>query len=83
LRERITKGINKGLIAFGIVLFIIGLALYLYPQGYNIGGTYYVKDYPYQTLGIILVIAGIVFSVLALFYSPRKVNDLPPPPKST
>jgi drug/metabolite transporter (DMT)-like permease len=64
---------NKGLIVFGIVFGVIGVLLSLQRVGY------YYSDltYPYQTIGIVLVIAGIVFVALGLLYSPRKI---PPPP---
>ena len=42
---------NVGLILIGIILLVIGLAAYTYQ--YRFG-------YPYQTLGIILGVAGIV-----------------------
>jgi uncharacterized membrane protein HdeD (DUF308 family) len=64
---------NKGLIVFGIVLLIIGLVASFYKD------PYYYKDYPYQTIGIVLVIAGILFVALGFLYSPRKT---PPPPSN-
>jgi uncharacterized membrane protein YidH (DUF202 family) len=65
---------NKGLLVFGIVLLTIGLALSLYQVN-----RYYELTYPYQTIGMFLVIAGIVFVALGFLYSPRKT---PPPPSS-
>jgi uncharacterized membrane protein YidH (DUF202 family) len=65
---------NKGLLVFGIVLLAIGLALSLYQVN-----RYYELTYPYQTIGMFLVIAGIVFVALGFLYSPRKT---PPPPSS-
>ena len=62
---------NKGLALFGIVLLAIGLLAYFYyyPTGYAPNQTLH---YPYQTAGIVLVIAGIVFVALGFFYSPKK-----------
>jgi len=62
---------NKGLLVFGIVLLAIGLVLSLYRVGY------YSFTYPYQTIGIVLIVAGIVFAALGFLYPPRKT---PPPP---
>jgi len=47
---------NKGLIIFGIVLLAIGL----------VRATVFSTSYPYQTFGIVLVVAGIVFVALGL-----------------
>jgi uncharacterized membrane protein HdeD (DUF308 family) len=73
---------NKGLIVFGIILLIIGLIASFYPitktsgdAAYNIPATY---TYPYQTLGIILTISGIIFVALGLLYPSHRT--LPPPP---
>jgi drug/metabolite transporter (DMT)-like permease len=63
---------NKGLLVFGIVLLAIGLALSLYQVRF-----YENLTYPYQTIGIVLIIAGILFVALGFLYSPRKT---PPPP---
>jgi hypothetical protein len=63
---------NLGSLIFGALFFVIGLALSLYNAGggyYN--GHYYSFYYPYQTVGIILILIGIVFVGLGLFYSPR------------
>jgi O-antigen/teichoic acid export membrane protein len=73
---------NKGLIIFGIVLLIIGLIASVYPVTktiFEIGlGTHDTLTYPYQTLGIILSIAGIIIVVLGFLYPSHRT--LPPPP---
>ena len=70
-------GRNKGLIIFGIILLIIGLVASFYSRTeYPSGGP---NTYPYQSIGILLVIAGIMFVALGLLYSTRKT---PPPPSS-
>jgi vacuolar-type H+-ATPase subunit I/STV1 len=74
---------NLGSLIFGAVLLLIGLVASFYNSGEGIyGGKGYSNFYPYQTIGIILILIGIVFVGLGLFYSPRKINDLPPPPKN-
>jgi vacuolar-type H+-ATPase subunit I/STV1 len=68
---------NKGLIIFGIILLAIGLVASFYSQTeYPSGGR---MTYPYQSIGILLDVAGIVFVALGFLYSPRKT---PPPPPS-
>jgi drug/metabolite transporter (DMT)-like permease len=73
---------NKGLIIFGIILLVIGLVASFYPQtgteerfnsdtGRNEMVTV-ILGYPYQTVGILLDVAGIVFVALGFLYSPRK-----------
>jgi hypothetical protein len=60
---------------FGIALLIGGVVASLYQEtidGYDTG------RYPYQTVGILLIVVGLIFVGLTLFYSPRKTNDLPP-----
>jgi hypothetical protein len=76
---------NLGSLIFGAVLMSIGLVAYFYETGSYSYSSYtpnlwLSSGYPYQTLGIILIVAGIVFVGLGLFYSPRKTNNLPPPP---
>jgi uncharacterized membrane protein len=78
------EGKNKGLIIFGIILLLIGLVAYFYPQIRYYESGYYKgeeisRTYPYQNLGMVLVLAGIIFIALGFLYSPRKTP--PPPPK--
>ena len=66
---------------FGIVLLIVGLVAASYSivlvPGYD-STVATVYSYPYQTVGIVLIIAGVIFAGLGLFYSPQKTNNLPP-----
>lgn len=67
-----TKGIevkNMGILIFGIILFLIGLVASFYPEQY-----YDIVRYPHQNLGIVLILAGIVFTALGFLYSPRKTE---------
>ena len=76
-----TKGIgikNKGIFIFGIILLLIGLGASFYEKreylpewGYDVS-----RGYPYQVIGTILVLAGIVFIALGFFYSPRKTEPI-------
>jgi vacuolar-type H+-ATPase subunit I/STV1 len=70
-----TKGIeikNKGILLFGIILLLIGLVASFYMHRLNPGYVPARYDYPYQGIGIVLVLAGIVFVALGFFYSPRR-----------
>jgi uncharacterized membrane protein len=74
------EGRNIGLIALGIMLLVIGLIAYSYES--QTWSDYYQRwngtgRYPYQVVGIILIVAGIVFIPLGLLYPARKT---PPPP---
>jgi vacuolar-type H+-ATPase subunit I/STV1 len=81
-----TSGIeikNKGLLLLGIILLVIGLAASLYEKietGNVLGYTYSVsRGYPYQSIGVILAVAGIVFVALGFLYSSQRIP--PPPPQ--
>ena len=72
---------NLGSLIFGAVLLLIGLVASSYESRYYFSdGSYLSHGYPYQTIGIVLIVAGLIFVGLGLFYSPRKTNTLPPPP---
>jgi len=72
-----TNGIeikNKGILIFGIILLLIGLGASFYYESKSIFGIEYLRTYPYQTIGIALVLVGAAFIGLAIFYSPRKTE---------
>ncbi len=54
------------LIVFGCALLLIGLGAYFYRENLNPGGTYIMYEYPYQTLGLILSVAGILVTSIGL-----------------
>lgn len=60
---------NIGFLVFGIVLLIIGLVASLYHETERTDGGLIDKGHPYQNIGIILALTGIVFIVLGLLYS--------------
>jgi len=73
---------NKGLLLFGIILLLIGLIASFYVERTMIQGLpdYWgnpgppieiSRTYPYQGIGIVLVLAGIIFVAIGFFYSPR------------
>jgi len=68
---------NKGLLLFGIILLLIGLVASFYVQVETFttswGEVWEVsRNYPYQGIGIVLVLAGIIFVAIGFFYSPQK-----------
>ena len=68
---------NKLLLLFGIVLLVIGLIAALYEKVETMyipyyGNISYSRGYPYQTIGIILIVAGIGLAALSFFYTGRK-----------
>ena len=73
---------NKGFLLFGIILFIIGLAASFYqqtktelqwnPDTHEWTNVSVPIGYPYQGIGAVLVIAGIVFIALGFLYPIRK-----------
>jgi drug/metabolite transporter (DMT)-like permease len=77
---------NKGLIVFGAILLVIGLIASFYHATWQTDYGPIDKGYPYQNVGILLDVAGIVFIALGLLYSPRKTlppSNNPPTPSST
>lgn len=62
------KPMYKGLLIFGIIVFIIGLVCALYKEVPYPGWT---PRQPYKDIGMILTIAGIVLTTLG-FILPRK-----------
>ena len=73
------EGKNKGLVIFGIILLIIGLVASFYLEQHYVSHVGYQTVTPYQSVGIILAVAGIVFIALGFLYPSRKT---PPPPPS-
>jgi nitric oxide reductase large subunit len=72
-----TRGIeikNKEILILGIILLLIGLIASLYYESKSIFGIEYMRTYPYQSIGIVLVLVGAGFIALAFFYSPRKTE---------
>jgi len=74
---------NKASLLSGIILLVIGLVASFYKETYRIGRYSYdtVTVTPYQNAGIALIVSGILFLALGLFYSPRQPS--PPPPKQS
>ena len=62
---------NKALLLIGIILLVIGVVLSLYKEDLGTSGGIMRTAYPYQIIGIVLAVAGIVLMVLGFFYSPR------------
>jgi drug/metabolite transporter (DMT)-like permease len=73
---------NKGLVIFGIILLVIGLVASFYHETWQTSYGPIDKGYPYQTIGIVLAVAGIVFVALGLLYPSRKTPSPPPPPSN-
>jgi phosphate/sulfate permease len=67
---------NKGFVIVGLVLLVIGLFASFYKVTHTVGQapariTYQI-GYPYQIVGIILLLAGIVFIALGFLYPLQK-----------
>jgi hypothetical protein len=71
---------NKGLIVFGIILLAVGLVASFYQKTQHVYGVGDQIITPYMNVGIVLIVAAIIFLALGFLYSPRKA--LPPPPPS-
>jgi len=74
---------KNGLIVFGIILLLAGLVASVYPEVKTLpmpGGQpiEISRTYPYQNLGIILVVAGILLSAIGFFYVPQKRETASP-----
>jgi uncharacterized membrane protein YidH (DUF202 family) len=70
---------NKGLIIFGIILLAIGLVASFYSQRkYPVSSYDTTMTYPYQNVGIVLSVAGIVFAALGFLYPSHRTPPAPP-----
>ena len=81
---------NKGLIIFGIVLLGIGLFASFYSEQKYPGAVTpfdLERTYPYQSVGILLDVAGIIFVALGLLLPLPRKTIAPPladnPPQSS
>jgi|Deesub1362B_J571_1020462.scaffolds.fasta_scaffold00714_20 vacuolar-type H+-ATPase subunit I/STV1 len=68
---------HQGLLIFGIILLLIGLIASFYTEVKTytdyFGETWEVyRTYPYQGLGIVLVLTGIILVVIGFLYSQKK-----------
>lgn len=63
---------HQGLLVFGVILLLIGLVASFYKETHYVRGVGYQPLTPYQNIGIVLVLAGIIFIAMGFFYSPRK-----------
>jgi len=61
-----------GLVALGIVILLIGLFASFYYESRTLFGIEIQRVYPYQNLGYVLVLGGIICIALGAVYSPRK-----------
>jgi hypothetical protein len=72
------KGIeikNKGLLLFGIILLVVGLVASFYQEQHYVYHVGYQTVTPYQSVGIILAIAGIIFVALGFFYPSQRPSS--------
>ena len=58
---------NKGALVFGFILLVLGLFVYVYV---DTGGDFSADQY--NILGLILVIAGLLFAAVGFFYPPKR-----------
>jgi hypothetical protein len=72
---------NKGVIFLGIVLLVIGLAASFYYESKTIFGIEYMRTYPYQNVGIALIVAGVILIAGGFLYQPQREPSQPPQPQ--
>ncbi|RLI44843.1 hypothetical protein DRO69_06435 [Candidatus Bathyarchaeota archaeon] len=63
---------RNGLSVLGIVLLVIGLGASFYYESKSIFGIEYQRTYPYQNLGIALIVVGVLLVIVGVLHSPRK-----------
>ncbi len=59
---------SRGLFVFGILLLLIGLVASFYKEMQHVSPVGEQPSTPYQSIGIVLVLVGILFIVLGFFY---------------
>jgi drug/metabolite transporter (DMT)-like permease len=76
---------NKGFVIVGVVLLVIGLRASFYKVTRTVGqapaAIVYQIVYPYQIVGIILLLAGIVFMALEFLLLKQIMQKTPPQPQ--
>ncbi len=66
-----TKGVeirSRGLLLIGIILLLIGLVASFYRETHYVSQVGEQLFTPYQSIGIVLALVGILFIVLGFFY---------------
>jgi vacuolar-type H+-ATPase subunit I/STV1 len=82
MEEKGMEGRNKGLVIFGIILLAMGL----FASFYHVTRHIFVGDHPdgdetiytLRNVGIVLIVAGIIFISLGFLYSPRHYQEQQP-----
>jgi len=76
---------NSGIVAGGILLLLVGFVASFYYESKTIFGIEYMRTYPYQNVGIALIVAGAVLIGIGVIYSPQKNAQQPvvPSPPAT
>ena len=63
---------NKNMIFLGVVLLAIGLVAAFYYESKTIFGIEYMRTYPYQNVGIALIVVGVMLIAGGFLYQPQK-----------
>jgi hypothetical protein len=70
-----SNGIGRGLIAIGILLAIVGLIGYFFPEETIILGVVVATTYPHRDIGTILLVIGIITGVVGAVTSAGQGSD--------
>jgi Ca2+/Na+ antiporter len=85
MEEKVWKEEERGLVIFGIILLAMGLFASFYQVDQLVGQPPMVVEYqivtPYQNVGIILLVAGIILIPIGFLYPQRKTLPTPSRPK--
>jgi vacuolar-type H+-ATPase subunit I/STV1 len=77
---------NKGFVIVGVVLLVIGLFASFYKVTHTVGQAPAAVipqiSYPYQIVGVILLVAGIIFSALGLILRQKAKQKILSPPST-
>jgi uncharacterized membrane protein len=85
----VTRREKQIMIGLGVLLLIVGIVLSVYPETYAFRDffgnpvTVQTGRYPYQAIGIVVTLIGVVFIVLGIFVRPtqeaKAVSQQTPP----
>lgn len=70
-----SNGVGNGLIAIGILLAIVGLIGYFFPEETIILGVVVATTYPHRDIGTILLAIGIITAVVGAVTSTVRQSD--------
>jgi uncharacterized membrane protein len=75
------KSAGGGIAALGVILVIVGVVLYVYPDNTTLFGYTIYTTYPYRDTGTLLLVLGIILTVVGTIVAVIPGSSSSPPPQ--